>query len=233
MFIKGRNLFMGYIGEPKATSDTLTEDGWLKSGDIGYINHVRERKEEEGREREGRTGVDLIFSFIFRKDFYTSLEELKVCIFILFFSSILSLPLSPPELLVLATGENIAPVPIESALKEQLPILSNAVIVGDQKSFISCLLTLKVMIEITHSLTLSLPLFLKVEFDEVSGFPTDRLNPTALAICQTCGSRSKTVRDILDEPSDHRVLKMIQNGIDRVNKGAVCKKHKVRERGFT
>ena len=46
MFIKGRNLFMGYIGEPKATSDTLTEDGWLKSGDIGYINHVRER---EGR----------------------------------------------------------------------------------------------------------------------------------------------------------------------------------------
>lgn len=80
---------MGYIGEPKATSDTLTEDGWLKSGDIGYINHVRERKEEEGREREGRTGVDLIFSFIFRRDFYTSLEELKVCIFILFFSSIL------------------------------------------------------------------------------------------------------------------------------------------------
>lgn len=78
MFIKGRNLFMGYIGEPKATSDTLTEDGWLKSGDIGYINHVREREEED-------TGVDLIFSFIFRRDFYTSLEELKVHIFILFF----------------------------------------------------------------------------------------------------------------------------------------------------
>ena len=155
MFIKGRNLFMGYIGEPKATSDTLTEDGWLKSGDIGYINHVRERKEEEGREREGRTGVDLIFFFISRKDFYTSLEELKVLIFILFFY-FNPPPPSPPELLVLATGENIAPVPIESALKEQLPILSNAVIVGDQKSFISCLLTLKVMIEITHSLTLSL-----------------------------------------------------------------------------
>lgn len=82
MFIKGRNLFMGYIGEPKATSDTLTEDGWLKSGDIGYINHVREREEE----REGEdTGVDLIFYFIFRRDFYISLEELKVHIFILFF----------------------------------------------------------------------------------------------------------------------------------------------------
>ena len=31
---------MGYIGDPQATSDVITEDGWLKSGDIGYINHV-------------------------------------------------------------------------------------------------------------------------------------------------------------------------------------------------
>ncbi|XP_019857705.1 PREDICTED: long-chain-fatty-acid--CoA ligase ACSBG2-like [Amphimedon queenslandica] len=163
VLIQGRHLFMGYIGEPKATSDTLTEDGWLKSGDIGYINH------------EG-------FLYITGR---------------------------AKELLVLATGENIAPVPIESALKEQLPIVSNAVIVGDQKSYISCLITLK------------------VEFDDVTGYATDRLNPTALAICQSCGSQSKTVRDILDEPSDHRVLKMIQNGIDRVNRGAACKKHKI------
>ena len=31
---------MGYIGEPQATHNTITEDGWLKSGDIGYISHV-------------------------------------------------------------------------------------------------------------------------------------------------------------------------------------------------
>ena len=88
----------------------------------------------------------------YRKDFFTLLGELKVVnnyLFIYLFIIYLFIYLFIYyylELLVLATGENIAPVPIESALKEQLPIVSNAVIVGDQKSYISCLITLKVLI---------------------------------------------------------------------------------------
>jgi long-subunit acyl-CoA synthetase (AMP-forming) len=48
------------------------------------------------------------------------------------------------ELIITAGGENIAPVPIEGQLKVEVPILSNAMLIGDKKKFLSCLLTLKV-----------------------------------------------------------------------------------------
>lgn len=38
----------------------------------------------------------------------------------------------------------MAPVPIEDAIKEQLPCVSNCMLVGDQRKFLSVLLTLKV-----------------------------------------------------------------------------------------
>ena len=33
-------MFMGYLGEPQVTMATFTSDGWLKSGDLGYIDKV-------------------------------------------------------------------------------------------------------------------------------------------------------------------------------------------------
>ena len=48
------------------------------------------------------------------------------------------------ELIITADGENVAPVPIEDCIKEQLRIVSNVMVIGDQKKYLSCLLTLKV-----------------------------------------------------------------------------------------
>ena len=56
----------------------------------------------------------------------------------------LFLILFPTELIITAGGENIPPVPIEDAIKEEVPLISNVMVIGDKRKFLSCLLTLKV-----------------------------------------------------------------------------------------
>lgn len=51
------------------------------------------------------------------------------------------------EILITAGGENVAPVPIEDRIKSELPVVSQAVVLGDKLKFLSVLLTLKVRLE--------------------------------------------------------------------------------------
>lgn len=36
--IKGRHIFMGYVGDEDKTFESIDEDGWLSTGDLGYID---------------------------------------------------------------------------------------------------------------------------------------------------------------------------------------------------
>lgn len=38
IWIKAPNVMKGYWGKPEATKDTFSADGWLKTGDIAYVN---------------------------------------------------------------------------------------------------------------------------------------------------------------------------------------------------
>jgi 4-coumarate--CoA ligase len=38
LYVKGPNIFLGYHKKPEATAGCLTEDGWFRTGDVGYVN---------------------------------------------------------------------------------------------------------------------------------------------------------------------------------------------------
>ncbi|KAI5283142.1 hypothetical protein KEM54_002368 [Ascosphaera aggregata] len=38
VFVRGPNIFIGYLDNPKATAECLDKDGWFRTGDIGYVD---------------------------------------------------------------------------------------------------------------------------------------------------------------------------------------------------
>jgi len=76
------------------------------------------------------------------------------------------------EMIITGGGENMAPVLLENELKEQLPALSNVMMVGDRQKYVIALMTIKL-----------LP-------DGQGGF-TDQLDPMAAAVDPAC----KTFKD--------------------------------------
>lgn len=95
ILVKGDHVFRGYFGDAKETAATFTEDGWLRTGDMGRID---------------------------ADDFLWITGRKK-------------------ELIVTAGGKNVAPAPLEDSLRGH-SLISQVVVVGDKKPFISALVTL-------------------------------------------------------------------------------------------
>ncbi|XP_055094229.1 long-chain-fatty-acid--CoA ligase ACSBG2 isoform X3 [Symphalangus syndactylus] len=114
------------------------------------------------------------------------------------------------EILITAGGENVPPIPVETLVKKKIPIISNAMLVGDKLKFLSMLLTLK------------------CEMNQMSGEPLDKLNFEAINFCRGLGSQASTVTEIVKQ-QDPLVYKAIQQGINAVNQEAMNNAQKIQK----
>ena len=95
VLMRGRHVFKGYFKNEAATKETIDEDGWLHSGDVGIIDD---------------------------RGFLKITDRKK-------------------ELIITAGGENIAPQVLEGKIKA-IPVLSQAVVIGDKRKYMTALFTL-------------------------------------------------------------------------------------------
>ncbi|KAJ8356980.1 hypothetical protein SKAU_G00197740 [Synaphobranchus kaupii] len=114
------------------------------------------------------------------------------------------------ELIITAGGENIPPVPIEDKVKEAVPLISNAMLIGDQRKFLSMLLTIK------------------CQMNKDTSLPTDELTEEALELCRKLGSSATRVSEIAGG-QDNKVNAAIQEGINRANKCATSNAQRIQK----
>jgi long-chain acyl-CoA synthetase len=96
VLVRGDVVMVGYRNLPDQTAEALTDDGWLRTGDIGEIDD----------------------------DGYLTIVDRK------------------KEIIINAAGKNMAPANIESALKASSPLIGQAVVIGDGRSYNTALLVL-------------------------------------------------------------------------------------------
>ena len=164
IFSRGRCIAMGYLFDKEKTLETFDDDGWLHTGDKGFID---------------------------AGGFYTIVGRIK-------------------EIIITAGGENVAPVNIEGEIKKELPdIISNIMVVGEQRKFLTCLITLK------------------VKPDPETLAPTDILEDDAREwVKEVSGEDVETVQQVLKLLEWDKWGKMamaIDEGIERANKRAVSR----------
>uniref|UniRef100_A0A6T6SWM4 Uncharacterized protein n=1 Tax=Amorphochlora amoebiformis TaxID=1561963 RepID=A0A6T6SWM4_9EUKA len=111
------------------------------------------------------------------------------------------------ELIITAGGENVAPVLIENQIKACIGIVSNAVVIGDNRKYLSCVLTLK------------------CDMDE-QGNPLDTLAPEALAFAKAQDSKATTVSEAM---RCAKIRDAIQKGMHMVNLESTSRAQNIRK----
>lgn len=102
------------------------------------------------------------------------------------------------ELLITAGGENVPPVLIEEHLKEAMSTLSNAMVIGDKRKFLTVLLCLQVEID-------------------VNGLPSNKLTARTLDTSKEIGSEATTTDEAR---ADLKWQTYFDNGVKEANKKA-------------
>jgi long-chain-fatty-acid--CoA ligase ACSBG len=110
------------------------------------------------------------------------------------------------EILITAGGENVAPVPLEDEIKAQLSTVSNVVVIGDKRKFLSAFVTFKTN-------------------EDADGTPTDILTDGCFDQLSQAGldlGGEKSIKKLLaDETTKKMLYAYVQEGIKHANSKAV------------
>ena len=155
--------------------------------------------------------------------------------------------------MITAGGENVAPVLIEDNIKAECPFVSQAMVIGDRRKFLSVFLTLKVIVFILFFIVSSwINLFLthQTEVDSETQEPLPILTSAAQDWCRDIGglSLAETVTDVISAvergsqrlmPSGNSVsvqdtealhfVQAIDQAIDRANRKAISGAQRVQK----
>lgn len=112
------------------------------------------------------------------------------------------------ELVITAGGENVAPVPIENKIKYACPLISNVMLIGDQKKFLSVLVTLRVTI------------------NPDTLVPSKEIDPSCRELLNKNSVDSMNLDDVRENDS---VRQLIQEAINEYNNNAVSNAQKVQK----
>ena len=107
------------------------------------------------------------------------------------------------ELIITAGGENVAPVPIEDNFKAQCPPCSNIMMIGENRRFMSAIITFKVDIDMT------------------TGLPSMNLTPEAKTYFkQVVGVEVSTSEEAI---KNQKIYEHVQKCIEETNKKSVSR----------
>lgn len=144
---RGRHIFMGYMYDDANSKKTIDPEGYLWSGDV--VEFDQNGKTKANGCKEDMAGL----------------------------SGFMKITGRTKELIITAGGENIPPVLIENELKKAMPAVSNVMVIGDKRKFLTFLISLK------------------TEVNLETGAPTDKLTGDALDTSKEIGSSATTLTE--------------------------------------
>lgn len=111
------------------------------------------------------------------------------------------------DIIVTSEGENIPPVLIEDRIRKEIPEISNCMVIGEGKKYLTCLLTLKCQ-------------------TDCNGTPTDKLDENVIHSFNNLGIKVKLISECLNNDV---VNKYIQKGINNTNLNSISNAQKVKK----
>lgn len=112
------------------------------------------------------------------------------------------------ELIITSGGENMSPTHIENLIKLYNPAVSNCMLIGDQKKYLTVLITLK------------------CEINTTTNQSTSQLSPLSLDVGKKIGSSATTIEEAVNDP---KWKEYINEKLEEANKHAISHAQRVQK----